>query len=198
MDFTGMRQVPEEMTDTWPDNDVQSWPDLLGSLTPAAAAAARGGNLVEMQRLKGADVVSARHVSFEISGGPVLGRRNHRFKTRLADQSWNSYLVVFALSALLVASLAVLLDTYLEHGLDPRWHNSEWLTAWLVAATTQAYGGNLCLCAIVLSSDRPRVAMPWAALCILGGTPACILYCCLRQLRHGTLRLAPGRLYTQR
>ena len=187
------------MTDVWPDNDVQSvasWPDLLGSSTPGAAAAAeaREGNLVEMQRLKGENAISARHVSFETNSGPTLGRRTRRFTTQLADQSWRSHLVAFALSALLVASLAVLLDAYLEHPLYPfLWHNSEWLTAWLIAATTQAYGADLCLCAIVLSSDRPRVAVPWAALCILGGTPACILYCCVRQLRHGTLRLEPGR-----
>ena len=162
----------------WPDDiqSVASWPTLqdgrpvlqAGHLSqPSSHAPA----LAELQRLKGGGRRSAlRH----ISSAKVV--RN----------------VAVATYAAIGLGFAVLLSiTLWDQPLFPfRLKSVDWCRSWLVTTVADYYGASLCLCGVIVASEKHWQAALWVSGCCLLGTPVCCAYVISRLLRHHTLQLA--------
>lgn len=185
--------MQSEVTVARPDEDVQSiasWPELT---VPKYPAAPRPGLPLGLRPSDHGALFDDSHGVLHARHLPAsLGRRRRRHRFYLV--SWLTYAEAFGICTIMVGCAAVLVDAWLEHPLLPlRWRSADWLAAWLIAATANAFGCCLCFCAIVIPSERSRAsATAWCLLCLIGGPPACSLYILLRLLRHGSLSLVEG------
>lgn len=69
--------------------------------------------------------------------------------------------------------------------------SAPWCKAWLATTVFDYYGAALCLCGVILSTERQKLqGILWSLGCCLLGTPVCCLWVVQRLLRGGSLRIA--------
>mmetsp|Transcript_12481 Transcript_12481/g.33400 ORF Transcript_12481/g.33400 Transcript_12481/m.33400 type:complete len:121 (+) Transcript_12481:36-398(+) len=52
----------------------------------------------------------------------------------------------------------------------------DWSVAWLGMTVIDYYGAAVCLCAIIMATERMVPAVTWCVLCLLFGSPFCCAY----------------------
>jgi hypothetical protein len=69
-------------------------------------------------------------------------------------------------------------------------HDLEWSNVWLVVGVIDYYGACLCLCGVILSSERDwRVGVGWVLGCCLLGSPVCCAWVLQRVFKGGASAL---------
>ena len=160
------------MTELWPDIATEQGPPLLEQpRMHAAPRAAPHAPMLELRRHRGG--ASAVAVSWrELQRRPRLIAAVGFYVAVLVGFGW-----VFA-------------GTWQSHAFFPMRPNSlRWSQAWLLAALANHLGAALCVCGVIVATERPWPAALWSLGCCLLGTPICAAYFITHLMRYGSAAL---------